>query len=144
MAGGGFVAYKMLDLIPEEHEETATDFIRNVALVGVGIAAGKKFGDVLNRTEFVNTAIHKVSPENRMHPEILKLADELDGRVGTYYNRLSSLNKDVEKLSENLRNIYRHIRFSMKCVYEEQDFSYIESSKQVSKTLLDSWSTMKH
>ena len=105
MAGGGFVAYNMLDLIPEEHEETATDFIRNVALVGVGIAAGKKFGDVLNRTEFVNTAIHKVSPENRMHPEILKLADELDGRVGTYYNRLSSLNKDVEKLDDNSRKI---------------------------------------
>jgi len=105
MTAGGFTAYSMLDLIPEDNQETATDFIRNVAMVGLGIAGGKYVGNRLNRMEFVNTAIHRVSPENRMHPEILKLADELDGRVGSYYSRLSSLNKDVEKLDDNNKKI---------------------------------------
>tara|TARA_B100000287_G_C20028759_1_gene541616 strand:+ start:60 stop:422 length:363 start_codon:yes stop_codon:yes gene_type:complete len=76
--------------------------------------------------------------------EVSQLAYKIDKIAAGLQYCLDFENKDVEKLSENLRNIYRHIRFSMKCVYEEQDFSYIESSKQVSKTLLDSWSTMKH
>ena len=105
MAGGGFAAYNMLDLIPEEQQETATDFLRNVALVTVGIAAGKKTGDLLNRTEFVNKAIHGIAPDSRMHPDLLKAARQLDGRVASYHTRLASLSNDVSKLNDGDKKI---------------------------------------
>ena len=76
--------------------------------------------------------------------DLSQLAYKIDRIASGLQYCLDFENKDAEKLSENLRDIYRHIRFSMKCVYEEQNFAYVESSKEVSKTLLDSWSKMKH
>ena len=76
--------------------------------------------------------------------DLSQLAFKIDRIASGLQYCLDFENKDAEKLSENLRDIYRHIRFSMKCVYEEQNFAYVESSKEVSKTLLDSWSKMKH
>jgi len=105
MATGGYVAYNMLDLIPEEQQQTSTDFLRNVALVTVGIAAGKKSGDFLNRTEFVNKAIHGIAPDSRMHPELLKAARQLDGRVASYHARLAALSNDVSKLNDGDKKI---------------------------------------
>ena len=52
-------------------------------------------------------------------------------------------NKDTKKISENLREIYRHIRLSMKLIYENKNFELLKSSSDVSSTLRDSWSQIK-
>ena len=40
------------------------------------------------------------------------------------------------KISENFRELYRHIRFAMKLVYEKQEYKFLNSSRDIAKTLM--------
>ena len=100
---GGFATYNVLDAYTEI--ETAQDFLRNTALTIAGFYAGAKVGNKLNKNAFFNEKMHNLFSENRMNPEILKLADELDGRTGVYYKRITEINSEILKLDEDSQKV---------------------------------------
>jgi len=103
--GAGYGTYKILEEYNET--ETAEQFLFNGLMIGAGYVAGKKLiGNPLNKNEWFNEKMHKhISTENRMHPDLLKLDRELDGRAGTYIDRLAVINKELDKLDDNGRRI---------------------------------------
>ncbi len=52
-------------------------------------------------------------------------------------------NEESKKISENFRELYRHIRFAMKLVYEKQEYYLLDSSREIAKTLYKSWAQIK-
>ena len=46
-------------------------------------------------------------------------------------------------MSENFRELYRHIRFAMKMIYEKQEYVLLDSSREIAKTLYQSWAKIK-
>ena len=97
--GAGFATYNMLDSYAET--ETATDFLGKTALSVGAFFAGKSLGTKMNRNEMFNKALHDFFPENRMNPELLRMSNELDGRVATYMKRLNDVAGDINKLDDD-------------------------------------------
>ena len=52
-------------------------------------------------------------------------------------------NEESKSISENFRELYRHIRFAMKMIYEKQEYVLLESSREIAKTLYQSWAKIK-
>ena len=52
-------------------------------------------------------------------------------------------NEESKSISENFRELYRHIRFAMKMIYEKQEYVLLDSSREIAKTLYQSWSKIK-
>ena len=52
-------------------------------------------------------------------------------------------NEESKSISENFRELYRHIRFAMKMIYEKQEFALLDSSREIAKTLYQSWAKIK-
>jgi len=52
-------------------------------------------------------------------------------------------NEESKSISENFRELYRHIRFAMKMIYEKQEFVLLDSSREIAKTLYQSWAKIK-
>ena len=56
---------------------------------------------------------------------------------------LDFTNEESKSISENFRELYRHIRFAMKMIYEKQEFVLLDSSREIAKTLYQSWAKIK-
>ena len=52
-------------------------------------------------------------------------------------------NEESNSISENFRELYRHIRFAMKMIYEKQEYVLLDSSREIAKTLYQSWAKIK-
>ena len=52
-------------------------------------------------------------------------------------------NEESKSISENFRELYRHIRFAMKLIYEKQEYVLLDSSREIAKTLYQSWAKIK-
>ena len=52
-------------------------------------------------------------------------------------------NEESKSISENFRELYRHIRFAMKMIYEKQEYVLLDSSREIAKTLYQSWVKIK-
>ena len=52
-------------------------------------------------------------------------------------------NEESKSISENFRELYRHIRFAMKMIYEKQEYVLLDSSREIAKTLYQSWTKIK-
>ena len=75
--------------------------------------------------------------------ELSQVAYKVDKIATGLQYTLDFENEKSIKISENFRELYRHIRFSMKMIYENQDFKLLKSSRNIAKVLHDSWSKMK-
>ncbi len=75
--------------------------------------------------------------------ELSQVAYKVDKIATGLQYTLDFENEKSIKISENFRELYRHIRFSMKMIYENQDFKLLNSSRNIAKVLHDSWSKMK-
>ena len=51
--------------------------------------------------------------------------------------------EESKSISENFRELYRHIRFAMKMIYEKQEYVLLDSSREIAKTLYQSWAKIK-
>ena len=47
------------------------------------------------------------------------------------------------KMLENFRELYRHVRFAMKMIYEKQEYKFLNSARDIAKTLYESWAKIK-
>ena len=56
---------------------------------------------------------------------------------------LDFTNEESKSISENFRELYRHIRFAMKIIYEKQEYVLLDSSREIAKTLYQSWAKIK-
>ena len=56
---------------------------------------------------------------------------------------LDFTNEESKSISENFRELYRHIRFAMKMIYEKQEYVLLDSSREIAKTLYQSWAKIK-
>ena len=52
-------------------------------------------------------------------------------------------NEESKSISEIFRELYRHIRFAMKMIYEKQEYVLLDSSREIAKTLYQSWAKIK-
>ena len=52
-------------------------------------------------------------------------------------------NEESKSISENFRELYRHIRFAMKMIYEKQEYVLLDSAREIAKTLYQSWAKIK-
>ena len=52
-------------------------------------------------------------------------------------------NEESKSIRENFRELYRHIRFAMKMIYEKQEYVLLDSSREIAKTLYQSWAKIK-
>ena len=52
-------------------------------------------------------------------------------------------NEESKSISENFRELYRHIRFAMKMIYEKQEYVLLDSSREIANTLYQSWAKIK-
>ena len=52
-------------------------------------------------------------------------------------------NEESKSISENFRELYRHIRFAMKMIYEKKEYVLLDSSREIAKTLYQSWAKIK-
>ena len=52
-------------------------------------------------------------------------------------------NEESKSISENFRELYRHIRFAMKMIYEKQEYVLLDSSREIAKPLYQSWAKIK-
>ena len=52
-------------------------------------------------------------------------------------------NEESKSISENFRELYRHIRFAMKMIYEKQEYVLLDSSREIAITLYQSWAKIK-
>ncbi len=75
--------------------------------------------------------------------ELSQVAYKVDKIATGLQYTLDFENEKTLKISENFRELYRHIRFAMKMIYENQDFKLLNSSRNIAKVLHDSWSKMK-
>lgn len=75
--------------------------------------------------------------------EVSQVAYKVDKIAAGLQYTLDFENEKTLKISENFRELYRHIRFSMKMIYENQDFKLLDSSRNIAKVLHDSWSKIK-
>tara|TARA_B100000963_G_C22571880_1_gene646507 strand:- start:303 stop:671 length:369 start_codon:yes stop_codon:yes gene_type:complete len=81
--------------------------------------------------------------KNKDDVDITNLAFKVDRIASALHYSLDFDNKDCIKISENLRELYRHIRFSMKLIYEQRNFKFLPSAVNVSKELYGSWSKIR-
>ena len=56
---------------------------------------------------------------------------------------LDFTDEESKSISENFRELYRHIRFAMKMIYEKQEYVLLDSSREIAKTLYQSWAKIK-
>ena len=75
--------------------------------------------------------------------EVSQLAFKVDRIAAGLQYTLDFENEKTKKISENFRELYRHIRFAMKMIFEKQEFKFLSSSREIAKTLYDSWSKIR-
>mgnify|MGYP002036841482 CR=1 FL=1 len=87
--------------------------------------------------------LKRKSKDDKSTTKVSQLAYKIDRIAAGLHYTLDFENEKTISLSENFRELYRHIRFAMKMVYEKQEFKFVDSSRDIAKTLYDSWSKIK-
>ncbi len=83
------------------------------------------------------------SKDKKATTKVSQLAYKVDRIVSGLHYTLDFKNEKSIKISENFRELYRHIRFAMKLVYEKQEYKFLNSSRDIAKTLYESWAKIK-
>ena len=73
--------------------------------------------------------------KNKEDNNITQLAFKSDKIAAALQSCLDFENKEASKISENLLELYRHIRVAMKLIYENKNFDLLKSASDVSLTL---------
>ena len=89
------------------------------------------------------TRISQIVKKNKEDNNITQLAFKSDKIAAALQNCLDFENKEASKISENLLELYRHIRVAMKLIYENKNFDLLKSASDVSLTLKDSWAKIR-
>ena len=87
--------------------------------------------------------LYKKSKDNKSGTVTSQLAYKVDRIAAGLQSTLKFDDEHSRKISENFRDLYRHVRFSMKMIYEKQEYKFLESSRNIAKTLYESWSKIK-
>ena len=87
--------------------------------------------------------INQKASKNKEDSSIAQLAFKIDKIAAALQLSLDFENKEAKKLSENLRDLYRHIRLAMKLIYENKNFELLKSASDVSFSLKDSWAKIR-
>ena len=72
-----------------------------------------------------------------------QLAYKVDKIASGLHLTLNFEDEKTVKISENFRELYRHVRFAMKMIYEKQEYKFLNSARDVAKTLYESWAKIK-
>ena len=72
-----------------------------------------------------------------------QIAYKVDRIASGLQDTLDFTNEESKSISENFRELYRHIRFAMKMIYEKQEYVLLDSSREIAKTLYQSWAKIK-
>ena len=73
--------------------------------------------------------LYKKSKDNKSGTVTSQLAYKVDRIAAGLQLTLKFDDEHSRKISENFRDLYRHVRFSMKMIYEKQEYKFLESSK---------------
>ena len=87
--------------------------------------------------------LHTKSKDTKQTTKVSQLAYKVDRIAAGLHYTLDFENEKTKSISENFRELYRHIRFAMKMVYEKQEYKFIDSSRDIAKTLYESWVKIK-
>ena len=87
--------------------------------------------------------INQKASKNKEDSSVTQLAFKIDKIAAALQLSLDFENKEAKKISENLRELYRHIRIAMKLIYENKNFELLKSASDVSFTLEDSWTKIR-
>tara|TARA_B100001142_G_C13963600_1_gene512091 strand:- start:166 stop:528 length:363 start_codon:yes stop_codon:yes gene_type:complete len=99
----------------------------------------KLYNGLSGNLKLINQKVSKNKEDN----SITQLAFKTDKIAAALQLSLDFENKEAKKLSENLRELYRHIRIAMKLIYENKNFELLKSASDVSFTLEDSWTKIR-
>ena len=101
---------------------------------------------ILKLYQGLDSNLQKISQKVKVNKDdnsITQLAFKSDKITSALQSCLDFDNKEVVKISENLRDIYRHIRLALKLIYENQNFELLKSATDVTFTLKDSWAKIR-
>ena len=80
---------------------------------------------------------------NKKGSNASQIAYKVDRIASGLQVTLNFSNEESNSISENFRELYRHIRFAMKMIYEKQEYVLLDSSREIAKTLYQSWAKIK-
>ena len=83
------------------------------------------------------------SNDKKQVTKVSQLAYKVDRIAAGLHYTLDFDNEKTKSISENFRELYRHIRFAMKMGYEKQEYKFVDSSRDIAKTLYESWAKIK-
>ena len=101
---------------------------------------------ILKLYQGLDNNLQKISQKVKVNKDdnsITQLAFKSDKITSALQSCLDFDNKEPVKISENLRDIYRHIRLALKLIYENQNFELLKSATDVTFTLKDSWAKIR-
>ena len=81
--------------------------------------------------------------KNKKGSNATQIAYKVDRIASGLQVTLDFSNEESKSISENFRELYRHIRFAMKMIYEKQEYVLLDSSREIAKTLYQSWAKIK-
>ncbi len=87
--------------------------------------------------------LHNKSKDKKSSTKTSQLAYKVDRIASGLHLTLNFDDEKTLKISENFRELYRHVRFAMKMIYEKQEFKFLDSAREVAKTLYESWAKIK-
>ncbi len=101
---------------------------------------------ILKLYQGLDNNLQKISQKVKVNKDdnsITQLAFKSDKITSALQSCLDFDNKEAVKISENLRDIHRHIRLALKLIYENQNFELLKSATDVTFTLKDSWAKIR-
>ena len=72
--------------------------------------------------------LHKKSKDKKSSTNASQLAYKVDKIASGLHLTLNFEDEKTVKISENFRELYRHVRFAMKMIYEKQEYKFLNSS----------------
>ena len=87
--------------------------------------------------------LYKRSKDKNSSTKASQLAYKVDRIASGLHLTLNFEDENTVKISENFRELYRHVRFAMKMIYEKQEYKFLNSARNVAKTLYESWAKIK-
>ena len=87
--------------------------------------------------------LYKKSHDKKSSSKASQLAYKVDKIASGLHLTLNFEDEKTVKISENFRELYRHVRFAMKMIYEKQEYKFLNSARNVAKTLYESWAKIK-
>ena len=80
--------------------------------------------------------LYKKSKDKNSSTNASQLAYKVDRIASGLHYTLNFKDEKSVKISENFRDLYRHVRFAMKMIYEKQEYKFLNSARDIAKTLV--------